>query len=184
MTALKLAIAALAAANGRGAAAGEAGGTAERKFSLPDRGAFVVQAPRMAGRGAAAARHAVADDRSCARDSRLRSSSRRSGRRRKTVPATVPRRERRSSAVEGVKSQAVEKELRIVELQGRTGPGFDFTATDRAPRPGEFKFMTQGNVQVGGLSVLFTILTNDGQDAVAKQALDMMRGAAHDAAAR
>jgi hypothetical protein len=44
--------------------------------------------------------------------------------------------------------------------------------------------MTQGNVQVGGLSVLFTILTNDGQDAVVKQALDMMRGAAHDAAAR
>jgi hypothetical protein len=56
-------------------------------------------------------------------------------------------------------------------------PGFYFAATDRAPKPDEYKFLTQGVVRVGELSVTFTILTNDGQDAVVKQALDALKGA-------
>jgi hypothetical protein len=79
--------------------------------------------------------------------------------------------------VDGAKSQAVEKELRIVEFQGRTGPGFYFAATDRAPKPDEYKFLTQGIVRVGELSVTFTILTNDGQETIVKQALDALKGA-------
>jgi hypothetical protein len=57
------------------------------------------------------------------------------------------------------------------------GPGFYFSATDRAPKPDEYKFLTQGVVRVGELSVTFTILTNDGQDAVVKQALDALKSA-------
>ena len=79
--------------------------------------------------------------------------------------------------VQGARTQAVEKELRVVEFQGRTGPGFYFSATDRAPKPDEYKFLTQGVLRVGELSVTFTILTNDGQDAIVKQALDALKGA-------
>jgi Spy/CpxP family protein refolding chaperone len=79
--------------------------------------------------------------------------------------------------LDSAKTQAVEKELRVVEFQGRSGPGFYFSATDRAPKPDEYKFLTQGVVRVGELSVTFTILTNDGQDAIVKQALDALKGA-------
>jgi len=90
---------------------------------------------------------------------------------REQIRATVER------GAEGAKVQAVEKELRILEFQGRTGPGFYFSATDRAPKADEYKFLTQGVVRVGELSVTFTILTNDGQEAVVKQALDALKGA-------
>ena len=66
-----------------------------------------------------------------------------------------------------------------MEFQGRSGPGF-YSATDRAPKPGEFKFLTQGIVRVGELAVTFTI-PNDGQEAVVKQALEaLLKGAAQD----
>ena len=83
-------------------------------------------------------------------------------------------------AAQGARSQAVERELHILGFQGRSGPGFYFSATDRAPKPGEYKFLTQGIVRVGELSVAFTILTNDGQELVVKQALDALKSAAQD----
>ena len=64
-----------------------------------------------------------------------------------------------------------------MEFSGRSGPGYCFSATDRAPQPGEYKYLTQGIVRVGELSVTFTILTNDGQEAVVKQALEALKGA-------
>lgn len=187
MTAIKLTIAVLAAAV-CGAAAGQGADTAERKFPLPDRGAFVAQVPR-------------------AWDYMAREPSNRlpptivfvprEGRPFEVVltpiwPATKDRapptrdalRAQVERAAQDAKSQAVETELRIVELQGRSGSGFYFAATDRAPKPDEFKFMAHGIVRIGELTVPFTILTNDGQEAVVKQALDLLRGAAHDAAAR
>jgi hypothetical protein len=77
-------------------------------------------------------------------------------------------------------AQAVEKELPVVEFQGRSGPSFHFSATDRTPKPGEYKRLTQGVLRVGELSVTFTILTNDGREPVVKQALDALKGAAQD----
>lgn len=82
-------------------------------------------------------------------------------------------------AAEAVKSQAVEQQIPVVEFAGAAGPGYYFTATDRAPKPGEYKFMTQGMVRVSGLVVTFTILTNDGQETVAREALAMIRSAVH-----
>lgn len=96
---------------------------------------------------------------------------------REQIRATVQR------GVDGARTRAAEKELRVVEFQGRTGPGFYFSATDRAPKPDEYRFLTQGVVRVGELSVTFTILTNDGQDAVVKQALDALKGATQEPAA-
>jgi hypothetical protein len=37
--------------------------------------------------------------------------------------------------------------------------------------------MTQGIARTGDVIIAFTVLTNDGQEAVVKAALDMLRGA-------
>jgi hypothetical protein len=81
--------------------------------------------------------------------------------------------------IESVKSQAVEKDLTAVEFQGASGPGFYFSATDPAPKPGEYRFMTQGILRVNELTVTFTILTNDGQEQVVQDALAMLQSAVH-----
>jgi hypothetical protein len=80
--------------------------------------------------------------------------------------------------IEGTRSQAVEKDVKPLEIKGASGPGYYYSVTDRAPKPGEFKHMTQGMVKAGELLVTFTILTNDGQQDVAQAALAMLRGAA------
>lgn len=63
-------------------------------------------------------------------------------------------------SVERVRPQAVEKTLRLVGLQGSSSKGYYFFTTDKAPKPGEYKFMTRGVLAVGDLIVTFTILTN------------------------
>jgi hypothetical protein len=73
--------------------------------------------------------------------------------------------------------QSVEGTLPLQELSGASNHGYYFKATDRAPKVGEFKYMTQGIVCLGEINVAFTVLTNDGQDSVIKAALDAMREA-------
>jgi hypothetical protein len=77
----------------------------------------------------------------------------------------------------GAEAKSVEKSLAVKELKGPAAFGFYFSATDKAPEAGEFKYLTQGAARVGGILVIFTILTNDGQEIVAEAALEMMRGA-------
>jgi hypothetical protein len=77
------------------------------------------------------------------------------------------------------KSQAVESSLPLIEFAGASGPGFYFSATDKTPGPGEYRYLTQGMLLVSELAVLFTILTNDGQEQVKQQALDMLKSAIH-----
>ncbi|HEY7676568.1 MAG TPA: hypothetical protein VIG69_05830, partial [Candidatus Methylomirabilis sp.] len=69
--------------------------------------------------------------------------------------------------------------IEVRELQGVAARGYYFSATDRAPKPGEYKFMTQGMLRVGSLLVTFTILTNDGQGNIVADALAMLRSARH-----
>jgi hypothetical protein len=101
-----------------------------------------------------------------------------------TKDHALPTRDQVRAAIERgaqeAKSQAAEKEIRVAELQGRSGAGFYFSATDRTPKPGEYKLLTQGTILVGQLVVNFKILTNDGQEAVIKQALDALKSAAQD----
>lgn len=78
-----------------------------------------------------------------------------------------------------VRSSAVEKTIPVLELNGASGPGYYFKVTDRASKPDEYKYMSQGMLKVAELTVTFTILTNDGQEAVAKEALAMLAGARH-----
>ena len=63
--------------------------------------------------------------------------------------------------------EAVEKELKFRELKGKTGLGYYFSITDKAPaiKAGEYKYMSQGGIPVGNLLVMFTILSNE-KDAV------------------
>ena len=80
---------------------------------------------------------------------------------------------------ERIQPEAVEGYLEVRHIAGANGVGFYFTATDRDPGPGEFKFMSQGALQAGSLTLWFTILTNEGQDTVAVEALAMLQGAVH-----
>jgi hypothetical protein len=82
-------------------------------------------------------------------------------------------------AAERIKPQAVESYLEVRQLNGANGIGYYFAATDRAPRADEFKYMNQGALQVGDLTLWFTILTNDGQDTIAVEALSILQTAVH-----
>jgi hypothetical protein len=94
-----------------------------------------------------------------------------------TDAATI-RKEVKSAAAR-VSSQAVEKQIEVHELKGSNGTGYYFSATDKAPNPGEYKYMTQGILPVGRLVVTFTILTNDGRDSAVTQSLKALQSAAN-----
>jgi hypothetical protein len=82
-------------------------------------------------------------------------------------------------AVDEVKDQSLERSISIVEFAGPSGPGYYFTATDRAPKTGEYQYLLQGMMKVSELVVTFTILTNPGQEQIAHQALSMIKSAVH-----
>lgn len=82
-------------------------------------------------------------------------------------------------AADEAQQQAVEKTIEVKELKGTSATGYYFSATDRAPKPGEYKYLTQGMLSTGDLRVTFTILTNDGQEQIAQSALAMLASAAH-----
>jgi len=82
-------------------------------------------------------------------------------------------------AAERVKPESVESYLEVRQLNGSNGVGYYFAATDRDPGADEFKFMNQGALQVGSLTLWFTILANDGEDTVAVEALAMLQAATH-----
>jgi len=82
-------------------------------------------------------------------------------------------------SAERVKPQSVEKTLQLAEIRGTSGNGYYFFSTDKAPKPGEYKYLTQGALIVGELIVTFTILTNDNQEEVAKEALTILSEARH-----
>ena len=74
---------------------------------------------------------------------------------------------------------AVESDIKVNEFAGAAGPGFYFFATDASPGPGGYKFMNRGMLNVGDLTVTFTILTNEGQDGIVRAALEMLKSAVH-----
>lgn len=74
-------------------------------------------------------------------------------------------------------SQAVEKSIDVIELKGVSGSGYYFSATDRAPKPGEYKHLTQGIVPVGELLVTFTILSNEGHQNAVTEILAVLKTA-------
>ena len=79
------------------------------------------------------------------------------------------------AAADTLRGQMEEPLVVVNELLGLEGQGYFFSITDRAPKKGEYKYMTQGLMIVGELQLAFTILTNDGQEAVVDAALGMVR---------
>ena len=82
-----------------------------------------------------------------------------------------------TSAARNAMAKSVEMTIPVHDLTGPNVHGFYIFATDRAPAPGEWKYLTQGMVNIDGAPFAFTILTNDGQEAVAKAALELIRSA-------
>src|SRR5437868_6173819 len=62
-------------------------------------------------------------------------------------------------AAQDAKAQSVEKTLTIKELRGGENVGYYFSATDRAPKADEYKYLTQGMFGLGEVLISFTILT-------------------------
>jgi len=80
-------------------------------------------------------------------------------------------------AADGAQPNAAEKTLKIIEIRGSAGRGYYFSATDKAPEAGGYKYLTQGALLVGELTVTFTILTNEDKKDVDSAALTMLKGA-------
>lgn len=97
----------------------------------------------------------------------------------KPLAGKIEMKQQVESSIDRVRNDAVEKDIKVVEFNGTSGAGYYFSVTDRAPKPGEFKYMSQGMMRIGELLVTFTILTNDGQQSVPKDALTMLQGAVH-----
>ena len=79
------------------------------------------------------------------------------------------------AAAKNAEAESVEGSLALQNLVGTSGRGYYFRATDRAPKPGEWKYLTQGMIRTGGVALTFTILTNDGQAGIEKAALEVIR---------
>jgi len=75
------------------------------------------------------------------------------------------------------KTQSVERSLPIQSFASGEVHGNYYSATDRAPKPGEFKYMTQGAMSVSGLPVAFTILSNGNAQEAVEPALRMLGAA-------
>lgn len=82
-----------------------------------------------------------------------------------------------TTAIEDAKSVSLETEIPMQDLQGTAGSGYYFSVTDRAPKPGEFKFMTQGMLLVGDLVLGFTLLSNEGAETAVGAAMAVLKTA-------
>jgi hypothetical protein len=84
-------------------------------------------------------------------------------------------REQVRHASDAAQPQAVERELTVVDFSGPSGFGAYFSATDRAPEPDGYKYLTQGMVAATDLRVTFTVLVNGNPAPVVQQALTALR---------
>ncbi len=78
---------------------------------------------------------------------------------------------------EEIKSGAVEDRIDIRKLEGTSATGYYFSATDRAPEEGGYRYMTQGMARTGNVLMHFTILANEDREAVVSSGLAMVGGA-------
>lgn len=93
------------------------------------------------------------------------------------VPGKEEMRKSVMRTIEEARTQAVEQVIPLKELTGKAGAGYYFSATDKSPKPGEFKYMTQGMLRVGDLALLFTALTNDSAEPALAETIEMLKDA-------
>lgn len=86
-------------------------------------------------------------------------------------------REQVQATLDRLRPEIAEKDAKVSEIKGESAQGYYFSVTDKSPKPGEYKFLSQGILTVGEVTVTFTILTNDNQEKITKAALDMLKSA-------
>ncbi len=72
---------------------------------------------------------------------------------------------------------ATEPKIVLQELKGVNNTGYYFSITDKAPNPGEYRYMTRGAVGVGDLLLNFTILHRVKESQAVRDALSVLREA-------
>jgi hypothetical protein len=76
---------------------------------------------------------------------------------------------------------SVETKAELVPIpRGAATVGWYFVLTDRAPKPGQFRYSMQGAVGVDDLQVMFTLLLHVRTPALEKQVLDLVASARHE----
>lgn len=73
--------------------------------------------------------------------------------------------------------QAEEEQIEVRSLPTVSGEAYLFSATDKNPKPGEYRYMVQGAVNVQGLVCTFTILSDEQDAAAVADAIEMIRTA-------
>jgi len=71
----------------------------------------------------------------------------------------------------------VEAKIVLQEIKGVNNTGYYFSVTDKAPNPGEYRYMTRGAIGVGNLLLNTTILHRIKESGSVKDALSMLREA-------
>lgn len=94
-----------------------------------------------------------------------------------TLPGTEEIRRNVTQALEQARPQAVETTLTLKEVMSSYARGYYFTATDKQPKEGEYKYMTQGMLRVGESVLMFTVLSQDGGESVVTGAIELLKQA-------
>ncbi|MCX7142785.1 MAG: hypothetical protein NT123_17290 [Proteobacteria bacterium] len=82
-------------------------------------------------------------------------------------------------AADEATAHSIEKVLSPKEIAGASASGYYFSATDKAPKAGEFKYMAQGMLRVGDLALKFMALANDGAETALAETIEMLKTAKH-----
>lgn len=105
----------------------------------------------------------------------------------KVLITPLPMRDRSSSDPETLRRRvesegqsmlrtAVEDKIVLQEVRGPAAVGYFYSLTDKAPKPGEYEFLTKGVTSVGDLLLSVTILSHTKESESVRDALSMLRG--------
>jgi hypothetical protein len=75
--------------------------------------------------------------------------------------------------------KAKETKLSLHKLSGRVSRGFYYTATDKAPKKGEYKYLMRAGVGVGDLLLSVTMLSHKKESQAIKDGLHLLEEAKH-----
>jgi len=93
------------------------------------------------------------------------------------TPDTIKSNVKRSG--DGLLAQATDKSLIIEELKGGDVSGFYYTLGDSDPKPGEYRYITQGSFLTGNLLAAFTIMHHQPNTEDVTRVLRMLAGSRH-----
>ena len=74
-------------------------------------------------------------------------------------------------------NKTVETKIVLQEIKGTNNTGCYFSITDKAPDPGEYRYMTRGGIGVGNLLLSVTVLHRVKDSEAVKEALSILREA-------